>query len=150
MKEKLFSVTIKEMEIQTFCSGGPGGQHQNKTQSGVRLIHKPSGAIAECREERKQHQNKKKAFIKLVNSDKFKKWIKVEASRISGELDIIKSEVNWQMQNVKIEIKDEKGRWIEDSRKFIDKDRTHYDKRSTINKISRYYAQYTRYAKTKL
>jgi peptide chain release factor 2 len=43
---------------QTFCSGGPGGQHQNKTQSGVRLIHEPTGVVAECRTERSQHKNK--------------------------------------------------------------------------------------------
>jgi peptide chain release factor 2 len=43
---------------QTFTSGGPGGQHQNKTQSGVRLIHEPTGVRAECRNERSQHKNK--------------------------------------------------------------------------------------------
>jgi peptide chain release factor 2 len=45
-----------DYEKQTFCSGGPGGQHQNKTQSGVRLIHK-SGVRAESRTERSQHKN---------------------------------------------------------------------------------------------
>jgi len=46
-----------DIEMQTFCSGGPGGQHQNKTQSGVRLIHKPTGVRAESRTERSQHKN---------------------------------------------------------------------------------------------
>ena len=41
---------------QTFCSGGPGGQHQNKTESGVRLIHEPTGIAVECRSERKSAQ----------------------------------------------------------------------------------------------
>jgi peptide chain release factor 2 len=45
-----------DYEMQTFCSGGPGGQHQNKTQSGVRLVHK-SGVRAESRTERSQHKN---------------------------------------------------------------------------------------------
>ena len=51
-------IEVKEndLEMQTFCSGGPGGQHQNKTQSGVRLIHK-SGVRAESRTERSQHKN---------------------------------------------------------------------------------------------
>jgi len=44
--------------VQTFSAGGPGGQHQNKTQSGVRLIHKPTGVRAESRTERSQHKNK--------------------------------------------------------------------------------------------
>jgi peptide chain release factor 2 len=55
-----------ELEMQTFCSGGPGGQHQNKTQSGVRLIHK-SGVRAESRTERSQHKNYDNA-LKLLKS----------------------------------------------------------------------------------
>ena len=59
------SITIevneKELIMQTFCSGGPGGQHQNKTQSGVRLIHK-SGVRAESRTERSQPKNYKNAL----------------------------------------------------------------------------------------
>ena len=49
-------INESELEMQTFCSGGPGGQHQNKTQSGVRLIHK-SGVRAESRTERSQFKN---------------------------------------------------------------------------------------------
>jgi peptide chain release factor 1 len=47
-----------DVETQTFSCGGPGGQHVNKTQSGVRLIHKPTGVVAESRSERSQHKNK--------------------------------------------------------------------------------------------
>jgi peptide chain release factor 2 len=47
-----------DLTVQTFSAGGPGGQHQNKTQSGVRLIHKPTGVRAESRTERSQHKNK--------------------------------------------------------------------------------------------
>jgi peptide chain release factor 2 len=54
-------VNEKELIMQTFCSGGPGGQHQNKTQSGVRLIHK-SGVRAESRTERSQPKNYKNAL----------------------------------------------------------------------------------------
>ena len=56
-----------DLEMQTFCSGGPGGQHQNKTQSGVRLIHKPTGVRAESRTERSQPKNKDNA-MKLLKS----------------------------------------------------------------------------------
>ena len=51
-------IAIKDDDYikQTFSAGGPGGQHQNKTQSGVRLIHK-SGVRAESRTERSQHKN---------------------------------------------------------------------------------------------
>jgi len=62
MKYLVASIRKDDLEIQTFRSGGKGGQHQNKTDSGVRLIHKPSGAVAECRDGRCQHANRKTAF----------------------------------------------------------------------------------------
>jgi peptide chain release factor 2 len=59
-------VNEKELVMQTFSAGGPGGQHQNKTQSGVRLIHK-SGVRAESRTERSQHKNYDNA-LKLLKA----------------------------------------------------------------------------------
>ena len=61
------AINEKDLEMQTFCSGGPGGQHQNKTQSGVRLIHKPTGVRAESRTEKSQHKNYENC-IKLLKS----------------------------------------------------------------------------------
>lgn len=57
--DETITIEIKEDDIikQTFSAGGPGGQHQNKTQSGVRLIHKPTNVRAESRTERSQHKN---------------------------------------------------------------------------------------------
>jgi protein subunit release factor B len=43
-RELLFSITKEDFEIQTFCSGGKGGQHQNKVETGVRILHKYSKA----------------------------------------------------------------------------------------------------------
>jgi peptide chain release factor 2 len=56
--DETIEIEIKDDDYikQTFSAGGPGGQHQNKTQSGVRLIHK-SGVRAESRTERSQHKN---------------------------------------------------------------------------------------------
>ncbi len=79
MRELLFSVTKKDFEIQTFRAGGKGGQNQNKRDTGVRLIHRESGARAESREFRTQLENKKSAFRKLVDSNSFKQWIKFRA-----------------------------------------------------------------------
>lgn len=54
-----------DLERQTFRSGGPGGQHQNKTESGVRYIHLPTGIAAESRSERSQHKNDAMAMTML-------------------------------------------------------------------------------------
>lgn len=60
-----FVFAEKDLEIQTFSAGGPGGQHQNKTQSGVRVIHKPTGLAFEGRSERSQGRNKEEAIARL-------------------------------------------------------------------------------------
>jgi protein subunit release factor A len=84
-KKLLFSITKADFEMQTFCTGGPGGQKQNSTNSGVRLIHKASGARGECREERHQYANKERAFMRLVESKEFKGWHKLECARRMGQ-----------------------------------------------------------------
>jgi protein subunit release factor B len=57
MKEKqlLFSLTAKDFEFTTFCTGGAGGQHRNAKQNGVRCFHPASGAVAEHRDGREQY-----------------------------------------------------------------------------------------------
>ena len=54
-----------ELKRDTFRSGGPGGQHQNKTESGVRYTHLPTGIAAESRSERSQHKNDANALALL-------------------------------------------------------------------------------------
>lgn len=66
MKEKIFQVRKKDLRVDYFRAGGPGGQHQNKTSSACRITHIATGISAESREERSQAQNKKIAFRKLV------------------------------------------------------------------------------------
>ncbi len=57
----------EDLERQVFRCGGPGGQHQNKTESGVRFIHLPTGIAAESRTERSQHRNADNA-MKLLKA----------------------------------------------------------------------------------
>ena len=83
---------------------GNGGQHQNKTSSGVRYIHKQSGARGESREERSQSMNGKIAFKRLTKQKVFINWCKIRASEIfSGETIEQKVDRSMQPENLRIE-----------------------------------------------
>jgi ribosome-associated protein len=56
---------LAQCEVQTFRAGGPGGQHQNVTDSAVRLIHVPSGVVTTSRARRSQYMNKMDALRRL-------------------------------------------------------------------------------------
>lgn len=130
-KEKVLSLTKKDFEIETFCVGGHGGQNMQKNQTGVRIIHPDSGAKGESRDERSQLQNKKIAFERLVASDKFQLWIKVEHAKACDKQDrptriqLTKQEIEMQVTNqinqdlengnILIEAKDVNGNWIKEN-----------------------------------
>jgi protein subunit release factor A len=61
-----FSYLLPFCDIDTFTAGGKGGQHQNKTESAVRLHHRPTGIMVICRDERSQHLNKIRCLENLA------------------------------------------------------------------------------------
>jgi len=72
-RELIYSWTRKDFRRETFRCGGPGGQNQNKRDTGVRFTHFETGLAAESREHRTQGQNQKAAFLKL--GEKLRAWV---------------------------------------------------------------------------
>ncbi len=85
-----------EIEIETFKSGGAGGQHVNKTESAIRIIHKPTGIIVACQNERSQLANRNRAMkmlaARLAQRDREERQAKLVA--LAGD----KSAIEWGSQ----------------------------------------------------
>lgn len=79
-KKLLFSLYKKDFRIEFFRAGKKGGQKQNKTSSACRITHIESGAVGESRNYRSQLQNKKTALQRLIKSEQFKKWLRLEVA----------------------------------------------------------------------
>lgn len=109
-KVPFLTVTIHDCEVQTFRCGGHGGQNVNKVSTGVRVIHPPSGARGESREERHQLQNKKIAFRKMVNSPKFRVWLNRQLW-FGGILPEQRAEQDMHPRNLRVEGR-KNDRWV--------------------------------------
>ncbi len=87
-----------DVEMQVFRASGAGGQHVNKTSSAVRLIHRPTGTVVECQQERSQFQNRDKAMRILASL-----LYEQEQQRVSGEFSAQRrSQVGTGMRNERI------------------------------------------------
>ena len=73
-----------DVVIETCKSSGAGGQHVNKTESAIRLIHKPTGIVVECQDERSQFKNKDKAF-KILRTKLYDMKQQEQSSKIASE-----------------------------------------------------------------
>jgi protein subunit release factor A len=94
MRKHIFKITIEDCKVQTFRAGGKGGQNQNKRNSGVRVIHPPSGAVGESREGRGQLENKRKAFGRMGRTPEFQTWAKMKAMGLEPVEDIVERQMH--------------------------------------------------------
>ena len=73
-----------DLQIDTYRSGGAGGQHVNKTESAIRITHIPTGTVVECQDERSQHKNKDRA-MKILRSKILEAEREKQHEAIAGE-----------------------------------------------------------------
>ena len=98
MEEVDVQIREEDIEMQVYRASGAGGQHVNKTSSAVRLIHRPTGIVVACQQERSQLQNREKCMRMLAS-----KLYEMEQERIDSEVTgMRRSQVGTGMRNERI------------------------------------------------
>lgn len=110
----VFSVDLDDCEVQTFTVGGHGGAGKDTSNTGVRILHRASGATGVGRDERSQIKNKRAAFRRMAESPLFQAWARRVAAGLTPE-----AIERWVVEQtrphyLRVEYRDHNGKWTLD------------------------------------
>ncbi len=92
------NISPADLEISTYKSSGPGGQYVNKTESAIRIVHKPSGLVVTCQSERNQLQNKETAMA-LLSARLLRAQEEADLSKLTTER---RDQIGWAKRSEKM------------------------------------------------
>lgn len=120
-RERVRILSLKDLDVSYFCGSGAGGQARNKVASGVQMRHEESGAIGRASDSRSQHDNKKRAFERLVADPRMKFWLAKKVHEVKmGETVEQAVERESTPEKLKYEIKNAAGQWEQVDASYFD------------------------------
>jgi len=112
--DKVNILSKRDLDVSYFCGSGPGGQARNKVASGVQIIHRETGAIGRASDSRSQADNKRNAFLRLLETPKMKFWIAAKIYEIRQQETLEQTvERETKPEFLKFEVKTPDGKWVE-------------------------------------
>lgn len=112
-RERIRLASKEDFDVSYFCGSGKGGQAKNKVASGVQIMHRESRAIGRASDSRSQADNKKMAFMRLLETNKMKIWLNRKLFEVR-ERQTIEDSIEKDMTDDKLRYEVQRnGKWTE-------------------------------------
>lgn len=112
-RELLLRITAKDFDVTAIRGSGPGGQHRNKTSTGIRMKHRASGAVGEATDSRSQLENKQAAFRRCIETKAFKAWLRTATAEAMGRPTTEQLIAEWMKpEHIETQVLDGNSAWV--------------------------------------